>query len=438
MSEMRSGEAGASGRAIRVVGARSRIKMFPSTNPRPTKAEQSEMTQPAPPPAQRINPTRPEHLAASSKRQSKFHLLQLYRQLLPVLPAKQSFSTSLHSALGHSLETLPIQAEWDHFSASIWVHRESDMVRLWRQGFFGKGLLSRSEPSWKRRVENRRAEVDGTQKRTLPLFLPSPLRTIRSHALLFVGLTSEEITAARRLERKGVKLVKKAERDAERLQAASAAVSVAGSVPPSPALSSSSGTPLPGLPEELEARLEGIAEEREADAEGRGEKDGHEDEEEDEDKDVPPELWQLDVEHTQLQPEEAFFLLFSLGCLSLIVPPSPFNPPPAAASASPSLSSTHSRPLSILSALRLFLLSAVPTLPPTLDLKLDTDPRLNRLDNPFFLQYAAYHHYRSMGWVVRSGVKFCTDWVLYGPGGPVGGHAECAVNFPFVLLPLYL
>jgi tRNA-splicing endonuclease subunit Sen2 len=47
-----------------------------------------------------------------------------------------------------------------------------------------------------------------------------------------------------------------------------------------------------------------------------------------------------------------------------------------------------------------------------------------RADNPFILSYVVYHHFRSLGWVVRSGIKFCADWVLYGSRGPVGGHAE--------------
>jgi tRNA-splicing endonuclease subunit Sen2 len=57
-----------------------------------------------------------------------------------------------------------------------------------------------------------------------------------------------------------------------------------------------------------------------------------------------------------------------------------------------------------------------------------------RPDNPFIVSYVVYHHYRSLGWVVRNGVKFCADWVLYkgadgvkdmrGGAGPVGGHAE--------------
>ena len=47
-----------------------------------------------------------------------------------------------------------------------------------------------------------------------------------------------------------------------------------------------------------------------------------------------------------------------------------------------------------------------------------------RADNPFLLNYVFYHHYRSLGWVVRSGIKFCVDYLLY-KRGPVFHHAEC-------------
>lgn len=46
-----------------------------------------------------------------------------------------------------------------------------------------------------------------------------------------------------------------------------------------------------------------------------------------------------------------------------------------------------------------------------------------RPDNPFLLSYIAFHHYRSLGWAVKSGLKFCCDWLLY-KRGPVFGHAE--------------
>lgn len=46
-----------------------------------------------------------------------------------------------------------------------------------------------------------------------------------------------------------------------------------------------------------------------------------------------------------------------------------------------------------------------------------------RFDNPFLVNYAVYHHYRSLGWVVRNGIKFCVDYLLY-KRGPAFHHAE--------------
>lgn len=46
-----------------------------------------------------------------------------------------------------------------------------------------------------------------------------------------------------------------------------------------------------------------------------------------------------------------------------------------------------------------------------------------RPDNPFLVNYVFFHHYRSLGWVVKNGVKFCVDYLLY-KRGPVFHHAE--------------
>jgi tRNA-splicing endonuclease subunit Sen2 len=46
-----------------------------------------------------------------------------------------------------------------------------------------------------------------------------------------------------------------------------------------------------------------------------------------------------------------------------------------------------------------------------------------RFDNPFLLHYVLFHHYRSLGWVVKGGIKFCVDYLLY-KRGPVFSHAE--------------
>ncbi|KAK4705892.1 tRNA-splicing endonuclease subunit Sen2, partial [Phenoliferia sp. Uapishka_3] len=356
--------------------------------------------------------TRPDNLNSSSKRQ---HFLSLYSSLLPVItPLPPSLLHSFKSTLSFKspLEPQQLQAVYDTLTTSISVHGDQDMTDLWRRGFFGKGSLSRSEPSWKRRVENKRATFEGRESR----------------------LTAEEVTALRRIERKGTKMIKKLEREAEKLLAASAAASERGSsigTPPT----THGGSRSASLPndvttgtaedeareEELVKVLEKIVEEREGvDVEAK-EEEPDETNEESKAPAQPPPLWQLTAEHTQLQPEEAFFLIFSLGVLSL-------------RSLDPFDDDSLSAPMSILNAWERFLLdtAVVRNHPPTAGLNV-LHPALKRWDSPFLINYAVYHHYRSMGWVARSGVKFCVDWVLYGQGGPVGGHAEFAV----VVVPNY-
>jgi len=71
-------------------------------------------------------------------------------------------------------------------------------------------------------------------------------------------------------------------------------------------------------------------------------------------------------------------------------------------------------------------------------------------DNPFLVNYVVYHHYRSLGWVIKGGLKFCVDYLLY-KRGPVFSHAEYApflsrnyldlqlplVRFALVVIPVY-
>lgn len=57
-----------------------------------------------------------------------------------------------------------------------------------------------------------------------------------------------------------------------------------------------------------------------------------------------------------------------------------------------------------------------------------------RPDNPFLIHYAVYHHYRALGWVVKGGIKFCVDYLLY-KRGPVFHHAEYALSFVHVICP---
>ncbi|KAF4627023.1 hypothetical protein G7Y89_g11134 [Cudoniella acicularis] len=108
-------------------------------------------------------------------------------------------------------------------------------------------------------------------------------------------------------------------------------------------------------------------------------------------------------EHTQLTLEEAFFLSYGLGALTVLDP------------------STNS-PISNKNLFALFRKTSY------------FPPRDNHIspDDPFMLNYIVYHHYRSLGWVPRSGIKFSVDLMLY-MRGPVFTHAE----FGVIILPSY-
>ncbi|OCT52637.1 tRNA intron endonuclease, catalytic C-terminal domain containing protein [Cladophialophora carrionii] len=116
-------------------------------------------------------------------------------------------------------------------------------------------------------------------------------------------------------------------------------------------------------------------------------------------------LEQENQEHLSISLEEAFFLSYGLGVLNVYCDDS----------------TTVLPPTSLLSLFRRH------SYHPPRSLSLPAEP-----DDPFMISYAVYHHYRSLGWVVRSGVKFSTDYLLYNRG-PAFYHAEFAV----VIIPSY-
>ena len=113
-------------------------------------------------------------------------------------------------------------------------------------------------------------------------------------------------------------------------------------------------------------------------------------------------------EHLQLTPEEALFLSFGLGTLRVSDPISGL-------------------PLSTKDMLTRFRQHSY--FPPRTGTE---EPQLSP-DDGFLLHYAVYHHFRSLGWVPRAGIKFGVDWLLY-TRGPVFDHAE----FGLVVLPSYM
>lgn len=63
--------------------------------------------------------------------------------------------------LGLSLtkfESPECEAFFDPVTRSVWVINPNDAMILWRRGFFGKGNLSRSEPTWLARQKSQRGK----------------------------------------------------------------------------------------------------------------------------------------------------------------------------------------------------------------------------------------------------------------------------------------
>ncbi|CAE6402341.1 unnamed protein product [Rhizoctonia solani] len=295
------------------------------------------------------------------------------------LPLVIERSANPHSWSSHTLGLLGLtparisnpncEGVLDAATCSVWVVNKRDTLILWQRGFFGKGNLSRSEPSW---LSRRIVQLKGPVKAS----------------------ASELITAKRREERKIFKATRaaylaQATAEAEAAFAADNSADIViptiGSASQAVRAAAKESQSTPYIPQPNESTLPPAAPEATA-----------------EDDFVPPE----DMEHLQLTLQEAYFLCHCLGCLRVLDPES----------------GQYISPRSLLSRFLWASASPFPDLP----------PETPRPDNPFLVNYVVYHHYRSLGWVVRGGIKFCVDYMLY-KRGPVFSHAE----FALVVIPVY-
>ena len=269
---------------------------------------------------------------------------------------------------------------------------------LWERGFFGKGTLSRSEPTW----------LDREKKRLG----------------LLANDTSEEYTQQRREERRKMKMERaRKEREAiegtlmqEKLASPREDSTTTISQNPISSEKSTESMKTPLLdPENTPASADtvknlnaplALADPPSIDTQGSagsgklGVKPAYQAWGNDQ-REV---THVQDEEHLQLTCEEAFFLTYGLGILQV--------------------HSMTSKACFTTSDL-LILFRAHSHYPPLSASSLSPH-------DPFLLSYAAYHHFRSLGWVVRPGIKFAVDWLLY-LRGPAFSHAEFAV----VVLPAY-
>lgn len=292
-------------------------------------------------------------------------------------------------------------AFFDLATSSVHVTDERAIQALWQMGFFGKGSLSRSEPSWLEREKKRRGSLGGS--------------------------TSEEATRKRRTERRELKLERaRAEKLAieERLKL-EAAARESGASADSISVEGSEATAISvekfSVKKAMEAKYLESRAKRMADADTNATTAGASGSTNGKSVRFSPIVQEKEFttigyepdddlvfeneEHLQLSNEETFFLVYGLGVLRVvdretnsIIPASSLLP----------LLCHH---------------SYYPPRPASVELK---------PDDPFIISYAVYHHFRSIGWVVRSGVKFGTDYILYNRG-PVFSHAEFAV----IIVPSY-
>jgi len=267
---------------------------------------------------------------------------------------------------------------------SVHITYEHGIRALWEGGFFGKGNLSRSEPSWLDREKRRKG--------------------------ITVGETSEEITRRRREERREFKTERaRKEREAieeklkeEQKRGAGGLVNHSKDMDE---MMEEGKEITPGIPPGLEQDMEASNARRSL---GRENVYHYQtllpsSDHSTRSPNVKTEIIE-NQEHLQLTLEEAFFLSYGLGVLTITCPPLPdslLNP----------------------SLLKLFRQHSC--FPPV-------SPSSLRPDDPFITSYVVYHHFRSLGWVVRTGVKFAVDYLLYNRG-PAFSHAEFAI----IILPSY-
>lgn len=349
-------------------------------------------------PSQRPSDTKPNRPRPRRPNYSQIHSRSLPLDVFP-LPA---FVPHNPISLLRIIYALVSQSIWGPSSRST-VHKgyfskETQSVHItdpksirafWEAGFFGKGTLSRSEPRWLDQEKRRRG--------------------------LVALETSEEVTRKRRQERRQFKLERaRLEREAieEQLREEGKLKSVETADE-----SATGDEEAPVTAPEIDAADEEIKRLEEEDGSA-----------------VPPELQGLeeeelqDQEYLQLTLEEAFFLIYALGTLDVYRD-------------DVRLSSSY--------LLRLFCDHSTYPVPDQIDLyhhqlfrklhakSTESIPVMTELsnirsDNSFIMKYVVYHHFRSLGWVVRPGVKFAVDYLLYNRG-PVFSHAEFAV----MILPSY-
>ncbi|KAK3648224.1 tRNA splicing endonuclease subunit sen2 [Elasticomyces elasticus] len=354
---------------------------------------------------------------------------------------------------------------FDPDSRSIHVTDPAHVRALWEMGFFGKASLSRSEPTWLEREKTKLRDVASGGRTAAEIVTKQRREDRRLFKLERARVERERIDLQRAVELGGVAVEAPGANGDEESK-------LLTELDPSAGISGQTAVPMAvESPESSDSNGFATAPAISTLANGVSHAVPNTDIPTVEDEEVPdiPEPIIQNQEHLQLTLEEAFFLSFALGVLSIKLPPThpqstssldllhlfanhstfppaqpqklrPKIPIPSLAINNHHL---HARAVSHAiaaaplvkdpteSSLRVPLTATPLTPQPPTPLSAHPQP-LPAPDSTFLLNYVVYHHFRSLGWVVRPGLKFGADYMLYNRG-PVFSHAEFAV----IIMPAY-
>ncbi|KIR36797.1 tRNA-splicing endonuclease subunit Sen2 [Cryptococcus deuterogattii MMRL2647] len=402
-----------------------------------------------------------------------------YGTPLPILfPSSSSSSTSSKSILTSFLPSLSstrveiqhITGEYDPITGSVWITDPRMMDLAFQKGFFGKGSLSRSEPSWRaRRVGLLKGGDTAEQMREKRRLERKQFKIDRAQAMLDAAKKAEAIIAAAKsqpesqnqsqlqpgdndgddveedgegegegdeadvslvvtpdievdLEREvetqsqipagGDTLANQSQMEIDPLNLTPQTFLVRPTRPDAnrnrgrnafrrrPPQSQAQGNTYTAMatpaPASAPAAEQPTQTPTDADIEA--------------DEDLFDESLVEEMEHLQLSIEESLFLSLAIGVLHVYDPSTGIY-------LTPTSNSADSGEL-----LKLLLPSPSPSSPLSTQLSISESKGVLLPDNPALVSYAVYHHFRSLGWVVKDGIKFCVDWLLY-RRGPVFSHS---------------
>lgn len=297
------------------------------------------------------SPTGPNNRPKNSKRAARNAKLRaFYADPLPLPPPPTSFNIFAPTTYASlfSKPPAPYVGVWNPATRSVDIHNDAEGVEIWRRGMWGKGTLSRSQPSWR---ERKTKEMNGGGRE----------------------LSLEELTALKRKERAEFKEGRLKHERIERERQLRAEGKLSADTEGKELVEATEETAVEEKPKRKRQKL------------------------------VAPTTTEiptysedyLDKEALQISPEEALFLLH-LGLLII---------------------KHNNSALSISQFLHLITTSSA-------------------VDDPFLVNYVVYYHYRRQRIIVKTGLKFGVDYLLYNQPIPIS-HASHCVNILAVYPPTH-